>query len=54
MSKRKTKILEYNVIFTAESEGGYSAYAPVCQDAILRVKLLKKPKLISKKQLSYI
>ncbi|EKD90850.1 MAG: hypothetical protein ACD_30C00077G0001 [uncultured bacterium] len=28
MSKRKTKILEYNVIFTAESEGGYSAYAP--------------------------
>lgn len=28
MSKRKTKILEYNIVFTPEDEGGYSAYVP--------------------------
>ena len=28
MQKQKKKILEYNVIFTAEKEGGFSVYAP--------------------------
>ena len=28
MAKKKAKILEYNVIFTAEEEGGYSVYVP--------------------------
>lgn len=28
MKQHKGKILEYNVIFTAEDEGGFSAYVP--------------------------
>ncbi|OGO05070.1 MAG: hypothetical protein A2Y60_07700 [Chloroflexi bacterium RBG_13_54_9] len=28
MVKKKAKILEYNAIFTAEKEGGYSVYVP--------------------------
>ena len=28
MAKKKVKVLEYNVIFTPEEEGGYSAFVP--------------------------
>lgn len=28
MAKKKVKVLEYNVIFTAEKEGGYSVFVP--------------------------
>lgn len=28
MVKKKVKILEYNAIFSAEDEGGYSVYVP--------------------------
>jgi predicted RNase H-like HicB family nuclease len=28
MKQKKTKILEYNVVFTQEEEGGYSCYVP--------------------------
>lgn len=28
MTKKKAKVLEYNVIFTAEKEGGYSVFVP--------------------------
>jgi len=28
MAKKRARVLEYNVIFTAEKEGGFSVYAP--------------------------
>lgn len=28
MAKKTVKVLEYNVIFTAEKEGGYSVFVP--------------------------
>lgn len=28
MAKRKLKVLEYNAIFSAEDEGGFSVYVP--------------------------
>lgn len=28
MKQKTTKVLEYNVMFTAEDEGGYSVYVP--------------------------
>ena len=28
MTKKKVKVLEYNVVFNTEDEGGYSCYVP--------------------------
>lgn len=28
MKNKQTKVLEYNVVFTTEDEGGFSAYVP--------------------------
>ena len=44
MARKTAKILEYNVIFTAESEGGYSAFVPDLPGCVSQGKTFEESK----------